>query len=98
MTKQIIGFPFFESQAKWIAQLLSGKKSLPTWEEMMKSIKAFYQSKDAAGIPKHNTHDIADFEVNTLYTPSVALNWPHYILYCFAQFASFSSRGILYSL
>ncbi|CAO2818542.1 unnamed protein product [Amaranthus hypochondriacus] len=69
--RKIIGFPFFESQAKWIAQLLSGKKSLPTWEEMMKSIKAFYQSKDAAGIPKHNTHDIADFEYCDRYSDIV---------------------------
>lgn len=29
----------------------------------MQSIKEFYDSKDAAGIPKHYTHDIADFEV-----------------------------------
>lgn len=33
----------------------------------MQSIKEFYDSRDAAGIPKHNTHDIAEFEVNTTY-------------------------------
>lgn len=60
---QIIGFPFFESQAIWIAQLLSGKRKLPSWDEMMKSIKDFYHSLDEAGIPKHSTHDIANFEV-----------------------------------
>lgn len=60
---QLIGFPFFESQAKWIAQVLAGKRALPTWNEMMQSIKEFYNSCDAAGIPKHNTHDIANFEV-----------------------------------
>ncbi|KAH6799097.1 Flavin-binding monooxygenase family protein [Perilla frutescens var. frutescens] len=60
--KKIIGFPFFESQAKWIAQLLSGKRSLPSWDDMMQSIKEFYDSRDAAGIPKHYTHDIAEFE------------------------------------
>lgn len=63
---QIIGFPFFESQAIWIAQLLSGKKVLPSWEEMMKSIKEFYHSREAAGIPKHCTHEIANFEVKKL--------------------------------
>ena len=31
---------------------------------MMQSIKEFYREKDLAGIPKHNTHDIADFEVS----------------------------------
>ncbi|KAH7660718.1 Flavin monooxygenase FMO protein [Dioscorea alata] len=60
--RKLIGFPFFESQAKWIAQLLSGKRSLPSWDEMMKSIQEFYSSRDIAGIPKHNTHDIANFE------------------------------------
>ncbi|WOH10420.1 hypothetical protein DCAR_0729889 [Daucus carota subsp. sativus] len=60
--KKIIGFPFFESQAKWIAQLLSGKITLPSRDDMMQSIKEFYHEKDLAGIPKHNTHDIADFE------------------------------------
>ncbi|OWM65251.1 flavin-containing monooxygenase FMO GS-OX-like 9 [Punica granatum] len=57
--RKLIGFPFFESQGKWIAQLLAGKKTLPTWNEMMQSIKEFYNSKDAAGVPKHNTHDLA---------------------------------------
>ncbi|XP_028753629.1 flavin-containing monooxygenase FMO GS-OX-like 9 [Neltuma alba] len=60
--RKIIGFPFFESQAKWIAQLLSGKRVLPSREEMMESIKEFYHSRDIAGIPKYNTHDIANFE------------------------------------
>jgi len=57
---QILGFPFFESQAMWIAQLLSGKKVLPSREEMMKSIEEFYHEREVAGIP---THDIGDFEV-----------------------------------
>ncbi|XP_021733918.1 flavin-containing monooxygenase FMO GS-OX-like 9 [Chenopodium quinoa] len=69
--RKIIGFPFFESQAKWIAQLLSGKKTLPSWEEMMKEIKDFYQSREAAAIPKHNTHDIANFEYCDLYADKV---------------------------
>lgn len=60
---QLIGFPFFESQAIWIAQLLSGKRTLPSCDDMMQSIKEFYHSKDTAGIPKHNTHDLAEFEV-----------------------------------
>ncbi|XP_043704653.1 flavin-containing monooxygenase FMO GS-OX-like 9 [Telopea speciosissima] len=60
--RKIIGFPFFESQAKWVAQLLSGKQTLPSWDDMMQSIKEFYHSREVAGIPKRNTHDIADFE------------------------------------
>ncbi|KAF9591780.1 hypothetical protein IFM89_007110 [Coptis chinensis] len=60
--RKLIGFPFFEAQAKWIAQALSGKRALPSWDDMMRSIKEFYNSRDDAGIPKHNTHDIANFE------------------------------------
>lgn len=33
---------------------------------MMQSIKEFYRSREVAGIPKHNTHDIANFEVQHL--------------------------------
>ncbi|XP_057951648.1 flavin-containing monooxygenase FMO GS-OX-like 9 [Malania oleifera] len=73
--RKIIGFPFFESQAKWIAQVLSGKRKLPSWEDMMQSIKEFYNSRDLAGIPKHNTHDIADFEYCDKYADYVG--FPH---------------------
>ncbi|XP_073059175.1 flavin-containing monooxygenase FMO GS-OX-like 9 isoform X2 [Primulina eburnea] len=59
---QLIGFPFFEAQAKWIAQLLCGKTRLPSWDDMMLSIEEFYQSRDIAGIPKNHTHDISSFE------------------------------------
>lgn len=30
---------------------------------MMQSIEQFYESKEAAGVPKHYTHDIGEFEV-----------------------------------
>ncbi|XP_030531799.1 flavin-containing monooxygenase FMO GS-OX-like 9 [Rhodamnia argentea] len=73
--RKIIGFPFFESQAKWIAQLLSGKRTLPTWNEMMQSIKDFYNSIDGAGLPKHNTHDIANFEYCEKYGDNA--EFPH---------------------
>ncbi|TQD78351.1 hypothetical protein C1H46_036100 [Malus baccata] len=72
---QIIGFPFFESQAKWIAQLLSGKTTLPSRDDMMQSIKEFYHSRDVAGIPKHNTHDIAEFEYCDRYGDHIG--FPH---------------------
>ncbi|KAK4781658.1 hypothetical protein SAY86_015760 [Trapa natans] len=73
--RKLIGFPFFESQAKWIAQVLAGKRSLPTWNEMMQSVEEFYNSRDAAGIPKHNTHDIANFEYCDRYGDYVG--FPH---------------------
>lgn len=71
--KKILGFPFFEAQAMWIAQLLSGKKALPSRDEMMKSIQEFYHSREIAGIPKHCTHDIGDFEYCDKYGENVGL-------------------------
>ncbi|TKY55054.1 Flavin-containing monooxygenase FMO GS-OX 8 [Spatholobus suberectus] len=69
--KKILGLPFFESQGKWIAQLLSGKKVLPSCEEMVKSIEQFYHSKEVAGIPKRYTHDIEGFEYCDKYGENV---------------------------
>ncbi|XP_020092754.1 flavin-containing monooxygenase FMO GS-OX-like 9 isoform X2 [Ananas comosus] len=60
--KKILGFPFFESQAKWISQVLSGRRTLLSRDDMMKSLEEFYHSREIAGIPKHCTHDIADFD------------------------------------
>lgn len=73
--RKIIGFPFFESQAIWIAQLLSGKRTLPSSDDMMQSIKDFYHSRDLAGVPKHYTHDIAEFEYCDRYGDHV--EFPH---------------------
>ncbi|KAL3813027.1 hypothetical protein ACJIZ3_014295 [Penstemon smallii] len=73
--RKLIGFPFFESQAKWIAQLLSGKRRLPSCDEMMQSINEFYYSRDIAGIPKHNTHDLACFEYCDKYADYIG--FPH---------------------
>ncbi|KAK9278143.1 hypothetical protein L1049_027702 [Liquidambar formosana] len=73
--KKILGFPFFESQAKWVAQLLSGKRTLPSFDDMMQSIKEFYHSLDVAGIPEQNTHDIANFEYCDRYGDHVG--FPH---------------------
>ncbi|CAD5331110.1 unnamed protein product [Arabidopsis thaliana] len=71
----LIGFPFFEAQAKWIAQVLSGKSSLPSPDQMLQSVDEFYRSRDLAGVPKHNTHDIADFTYCDKYADYVG--FPH---------------------
>ncbi|XP_063948635.1 flavin-containing monooxygenase FMO GS-OX-like 9 isoform X2 [Daucus carota subsp. sativus] len=73
--KKVIAFPFFEWQAKWIAQLLSGKKSLPSRADMMRSVEEFYELKDHAGVPKRNTHDIGNFEYCEKYADLVGV--PH---------------------
>ncbi|XP_010443946.1 PREDICTED: flavin-containing monooxygenase FMO GS-OX-like 8 [Camelina sativa] len=73
--RKLIGFPFFESQAKWIAKLLSGKASLPSCDQMMQSVSEFYRSKEAAGIPKRYTHDLADFNYSDKYADYIG--FPH---------------------
>ncbi|CAF2355974.1 hypothetical protein HID58_039548 [Brassica napus] len=73
--RKLIGFPFFEAQAKWIAQVLSGKSSLPSPDQMLQSVADFYRSRDLAGVPKHNTHDIADFTYCDKYADYVG--FPH---------------------
>ncbi|CAL9244466.1 unnamed protein product [Arabidopsis halleri] len=73
--RKLIGFPFFESQAKWIAKLLSGKTCLPSSDQMMQSISEFYLSREADGIPKRNTHDIADFNYSDKYADYIG--FPH---------------------
>ncbi|XP_010483795.1 PREDICTED: flavin-containing monooxygenase FMO GS-OX-like 8 [Camelina sativa] len=73
--RKLIGLPFFESQAIWIAKLLSGKTSLPSSDQMMQSISEFYRSKEAAGIPKRHTHDLAEFNYNDTYADYIG--FPH---------------------
>ncbi|GLU09531.1 hypothetical protein SLE2022_263860 [Rubroshorea leprosula] len=38
------------------------ENNLPSKDEMMQSIKEFYDPRDLASIPKHNTNEIANFE------------------------------------
>ncbi|KAJ7959883.1 Flavin-containing monooxygenase [Quillaja saponaria] len=53
---KVVPFPMFELQSKWIAGALSNRIALPSKEEMMKDVKAFYLSLGACGIPKRYTH------------------------------------------
>ena len=53
-----------ELQSQWIAGVLSGRIGLPSQEEMMKDVEAFYLSLEASGTPKRYTHKIGDYEVN----------------------------------
>ncbi|KAL6280099.1 hypothetical protein ACE6H2_016980 [Prunus campanulata] len=63
---KVVPFPEFELQSKWIAGLLSNRIALPSKEEMMEDIKAFYSLLEASGIPKRYTHNLGDcqFEYN----------------------------------
>uniref|UniRef100_A0A453NBW3 Flavin-containing monooxygenase n=1 Tax=Aegilops tauschii subsp. strangulata TaxID=200361 RepID=A0A453NBW3_AEGTS len=53
---------FFEAQAKWVAQVLSGKRTLPPEEEMVRSVEEYYRAREAAGAPKNYTHDVSLFD------------------------------------
>ncbi|WJX26687.1 aliphatic glucosinolate S-oxygenase [Trifolium repens] len=57
-------FNVVELQAKWVAKVLSGKILLPTEEEMMESVKEFYQFMEENGFPKHHTHSLRPFQSN----------------------------------
>ncbi|KAJ6946505.1 flavin-containing monooxygenase-related family protein [Populus alba x Populus x berolinensis] len=54
----VVPFPLFELQSKWIAGVLSGHIALPSPEEMMEDVKAFYETLEASNIPKHYTHNL----------------------------------------
>ncbi|CAM0946907.1 unnamed protein product [Alopecurus aequalis] len=53
---------FFEAQAKWVAQVLSGRRTLPPEEEMMRSVEGCYRACEVAGVPKKYTHDLCLFD------------------------------------
>ncbi|GAA0143889.1 oxygenase [Lithospermum erythrorhizon] len=55
-------FQMLESQAKWVAKVLSGKLVLPTKEEMLDDTEEFYNQMEEAGIPKHRTHYLDPFK------------------------------------
>ncbi|KAF0927804.1 hypothetical protein E2562_036224 [Oryza meyeriana var. granulata] len=49
---------FFEAQARWVAQVLSGRRTLPPPEEMLRAVEEYNRAKEAAGVPKRRTHDL----------------------------------------
>ncbi|CAI9108542.1 OLC1v1008167C2 [Oldenlandia corymbosa var. corymbosa] len=57
--KQTVNFRMIELQAKWVAQVLSGKVALPSKEEMLADVELHYLQMEKNGIPKHHTHTIA---------------------------------------
>ncbi|XAR70436.1 hypothetical protein NMG60_11027283 [Bertholletia excelsa] len=59
---QIIPFPLFELQSKWVAGVLSNRIKLPSSEEMMEDVKAFYKKLEESGMPKRYTHQAGDYQ------------------------------------
>ena len=42
--------------------MLSGKRTLPPEEEMMRSVEEYYRAREVAGAPKKYTHDVSLFD------------------------------------
>ncbi|CAD5194458.1 unnamed protein product [Musa acuminata subsp. malaccensis] len=53
-------FLMFELQSKWVAGALSGRIALPTKEEMLEDVKAWYSELESAGWPKRYTHNMSN--------------------------------------
>lgn len=53
-----------EFQSKWVAGLLSNRISLPSEEDMLEDVKAFYSVLESSGIPKRYTHNMGDYQVS----------------------------------
>lgn len=49
---------FMEVQARWVAQVLSGRRTLPSEEEMLRSVDEYNRARELAGVPKRRTHDV----------------------------------------
>ncbi|CAL5077414.1 unnamed protein product [Urochloa decumbens] len=59
VAKLVVVPRFFEAQARWVAQVLSGRRSLPPVEEMLRSVEEYHRAREVAGVPKRHTHNIA---------------------------------------
>ncbi|TVU13132.1 hypothetical protein EJB05_40664, partial [Eragrostis curvula] len=53
---------FYEMQARWVAQVLSGKRTLPPVEEMLRSVAESDRAREMAGVPKRFAHHVVDSE------------------------------------
>ena len=53
---QVVPFPQFELQSRWIAQVLAGRAQLPSRQDMEAHTAQFYACLEAAGVPTRYTH------------------------------------------
>ncbi|CAM0871207.1 unnamed protein product [Alopecurus aequalis] len=51
-------FPVCQLQSNWVAGVLSGRIDLPSREEMMEHVEAFYSKMEVGGLPKRYTHSL----------------------------------------
>jgi hypothetical protein len=57
----------FELQSKWIAKILANRVALPSQEDMIEDIEAFYSSLEASGTPKRYTHRLGSNQVFSIF-------------------------------
>ncbi|XP_022153979.1 flavin-containing monooxygenase FMO GS-OX-like 3 [Momordica charantia] len=57
---KVAPFPMFELQSNWVAGVLSNRIALPSKEEMLADVRAFYADLEAFGKPKHLTHEMGE--------------------------------------
>uniref|UniRef100_A0A0D3GHD7 Flavin-containing monooxygenase n=1 Tax=Oryza barthii TaxID=65489 RepID=A0A0D3GHD7_9ORYZ len=51
---------FFEAQARWVAQVLSGRRALPPAGDMLRAAEEHARAMDAAGVARRRAHDVPD--------------------------------------
>ncbi|CAD6221702.1 unnamed protein product [Miscanthus lutarioriparius] len=47
---------FYLVQARWVAQVLSGRRPLPSAEEMLRSAEEYHRAREMAGVPRRLSH------------------------------------------
>ncbi|GLJ13516.1 hypothetical protein SUGI_0214190 [Cryptomeria japonica] len=61
--QQVVTFPFFELQSKWIASILARKVKLPSRRDMVKLVKELYDHHlEMSRLSRRLVHDIENFE------------------------------------
>jgi len=58
--KRVVVPRFYETQARWVAQVLSGRRMLPSSEEMMAWAEEHHRAREMAGMPKRHAHEFFD--------------------------------------
>ncbi|XP_037438782.1 flavin-containing monooxygenase FMO GS-OX-like 8 [Triticum dicoccoides] len=58
---------FLEVQARWVAQVLSGRRELPPEEEMLRCVEENLCAREAAGVPRKLTHNIGGIEPHAIF-------------------------------
>ncbi|KAF7098216.1 hypothetical protein CFC21_099971 [Triticum aestivum] len=51
---------FFEVAARWMAQVLSGRRALPAEEEMLRSVEEHLRAREAAGIESQKMYEFGE--------------------------------------